>query len=185
MEIKETKLKGLLEIQPRVFGDERGYFFESFREDKFNEMAGEVRFVQENQSFSTKGVLRGLHLQLGDHAQGKLVRVITGKVLDVAVDLREDSATFGQWYSVVLDSKKANMLYVPEGFAHGFYTIEDATFCYKCTSYYNKESESGILWNDNEININWNLVGEPLISEKDLLLPSFSDFQANTTKSKA
>lgn len=181
MKIKETNIKGLIEIEPQIFGDARGYFFESFRSDKFCEVAGEISFVQDNQSFSSKGVLRGLHLQSGEFAQGKLVRVVSGKVLDVAVDLRPKSSTFGDWFSVVLDSEKANMLYVPPGFGHGFYTIEDAVFCYKCTQYYNKSLETGVLWNDKDLNIDWNLSREPIVSEKDEALPSFSEFKSKLT----
>jgi len=176
MEIIKTEIPDVLEIKPKIFGDDRGYFFESFRADAFNEAVGhEVTFVQENQSFSQQGVLRGLHLQKGAHAQGKLVRVITGKVLDVAVDARPNSKTFGQWVSRVLDAEKFNMLYVPEGFAHGFYTIEDATFHYKCTSFYNKSAESGVRWDDPTINVNWQTNSQPLVSEKDAVLLSWEE----------
>ena len=179
MNIKTTNIEGLVEVETKIFGDERGYFFESFRLDKFQEAVGDVVFVQDNQSFSTKGVLRGLHLQTGEHAQGKLVRVVSGKVLDVAVDLRPGSKTFGEHYSVVLDSKRANMLYVPPGFGHGFYTIEDAVFCYKCTQYYNKGSETGVLWNDIDLGIDWQLDDEPIVSEKDNILPTLKEFNFN------
>lgn len=179
MEIIETHIDGLVEIQPQIFGDQRGYFFESFRQDKLNEVTGGLSFVQDNESYSTAGVLRGLHFQTGDHAQGKLVRVIQGKVLDVAVDLRPNSVTFGEWCSVVLDADKHNLFYVPPGFAHGFYTLEEAIFSYKCTSYYHKESEGGILWNDTDLKIDWKLQTEPLVSEKDLILPTLQEFKLN------
>lgn len=186
MDIIKTTIDGLVELQPSVFGDARGYFFESFRKDALTNFFGKnIDFVQDNQSFSEKGVLRGLHFQEGEHAQGKLVRVSVGKVLDVAVDLRPESSTYGNWFSVVLDAKKNNMLYVPEGFAHGFYTIEDAIFQYKCTKYYNKLSENGVLWNDEHLNINWQLKENPLVSEKDLILPTFAELtkQINSEKS--
>jgi dTDP-4-dehydrorhamnose 3,5-epimerase len=175
MQIVETGIKDLIEIQPKVFGDKRGYFFESFRQDTLDEYFGrKVEFVQDNQSFSTKGVLRGLHFQKGDYSQGKLVRVSKGKVLDVAVDLRKESPTFGKSYSLVLDSEINNMLFVPKGFAHGFYTIEDAIFQYKCTNYYNPKEEAGVIWNDSDLAIDWN-TSNPLVSEKDNLLPSFQE----------
>lgn len=184
MQIIETGIQGLVEIQPKVFGDERGYFFESYREDTLSSYFGEkISFIQDNQSYSTKGVLRGLHLQQGDHAQGKLVRVLKGKVLDVAVDLRPNSATFGKSYSVVLDTDRHNMFYVPPGFGHGFYTIEDAIFCYKCTAYFNKASEAGVHWEDKDLGIDWQLNGiKPLVSEKDQVLLSFNDFKEKIYK---
>ena len=178
MKIIKTPIEGLVEIVPNVFKDERGYFFESFHEQKIAEAVGNVRFVQDNQSFSTKGVLRGLHFQLPPYAQGKLVRVVTGKVLDVAVDLRQNSPTFGHHYKCHLDAEQNNMLYVPEGFAHGFVVLEDAVFFYKCTNYYNKASESGIIWNDPALNIDWG-VSNPIVSSKDQELPSI-DVVANS-----
>ncbi|BDD08173.1 dTDP-4-dehydrorhamnose 3,5-epimerase [Fulvitalea axinellae] len=181
MEIIKTGIKGLVEIKPKVFGDERGCFFESFREDALKSAGISEHFVQDNQSFSRKGVVRGLHFQQGEHAQGKLVRVTEGKVLDVAVDLRPESPTFGQHRSVVLDSKSHNMLYVPPGMAHGFATLEDAVFLYKCTAYYNKESEGGILWNDQDLCIDWR-IENPVISEKDAVLPTFAQWVANNTQ---
>jgi len=176
MEFKETPIKGLIEIYPRIFEDERGLFFESFHEKKLHENGINAKFVQDNQSFSTKGVLRGLHLQKAPFAQGKLVRVISGKVLDVAVDLRKNSPTFGESYSVVLDSGKNNMLFIPEGFGHGFLALEDAVFFYKCTNYYDKASETGILWNDPELNIDWG-TDQPIVSAKDQELLSFEAFK--------
>jgi len=174
MEFRKSSIEGLIEIQPQIFGDSRGYFFESYRYDLFKENGIPEVFIQDNQSFSTKGVLRGLHFQKPPHGQGKLVRVISGKVLDVAVDLRPNSPTYGQYEKVVLDAELKNMFYVPPGFAHGFYTIEDAIFSYKCTNVYNKESEGGILWNDPDLNIDWG-VSQPNVSEKDLILSSFKD----------
>ena len=177
MECKETPINGLLEIFPRVFEDERGFFFESFHEEILRKQGIEVRFVQDNQSFSVKGVLRGLHFQNSPYAQGKLVRVISGKVLDVAVDLRKNSPTFGEHYKVVLDAEKNNMLYVPDGFAHGFVALEDSIFFYKCTNYYNKESEGGILWNDETLKIDWG-VENPIVSSKDKELLTFNQFKS-------
>jgi dTDP-4-dehydrorhamnose 3,5-epimerase len=174
MEFRKSSIEGLIEIQPKIFGDSRGYFFESYRYDLFKANGIPEVFIQDNQSFSTKGVLRGLHYQKAPFGQGKLVRVISGKVLDVAVDLRPNSPTYGQHEKVVLDAELNNMFYVPPGFAHGFYTIEDAIFSYKCTNVYNKESEGGILWNDPYLNIDWG-VSEPNVSEKDLVLSSFKE----------
>ncbi|MFK7901075.1 MAG: dTDP-4-dehydrorhamnose 3,5-epimerase [Cyclobacteriaceae bacterium] len=174
MDFIATKFKSAFEIQPRIFEDERGYFFESFNQESFNKHVPNTQFVQDNQSFSTKGVLRGLHFQKPPYAQGKLVRVIQGKVLDVIVDLREESSTFGEWDSFILDAKKSNMLFVPEGFAHGFSTIEDAIFVYKCTNGYSKISEGGILWNDEQLNIDWGIEA-PIVSEKDCELPTFKE----------
>ena len=172
---RESFIKGLFEITPRIFKDERGYFFESYSKKLFEENGIGVEFVQDNQSLSAKNVLRGLHFQKEPHAQAKLVRVITGRVLDVAIDLRKDSPTFGKYDSVVLDSEKGNMFYIPAGFAHGFLTLEEQTiFAYKCTNFYNKASESGILWNDPDINIDWG-IANPLVSEKDMQLPSFKE----------
>ena len=176
MKVIETGIQGLIEIVPKVFQDERGYFFESFQKQFFDSIGIGDNFVQDNQSFSTKGVLRGLHFQKAPHAQSKLVRVIQGKVLDVAVDLRIDSPTFGQHKSVILDAQRQNMLYVPEGFAHGFLTLEDAIFVYKCNNYYHKDAESGIVWNDPDLAIDWGLKN-PNVSKKDQILPNFSDLR--------
>ena len=166
MQVRHTAIEGLIELIPRVFGDERGHFFESYNKPLFNSLGLPMNFVQDNQSFSVKGVLRGLHFQNEPHAQGKLVRVITGHVLDVVVDLRPDSPTFGQHESFLLDAKLNNMVYVPGGFAHGFIALEDSIFSYKCTDVYNKAAESGLIWNDPDLNINWG-VENPIISEKD------------------
>ena len=172
MQVRHTAIEGLIELTPRVFGDERGHFFESYNKPVFESLGLPMDFIQDNQSFSTKGVLRGLHFQNEPFAQGKLVRVITGRVIDVAVDLREDSPTFGQHEKFILDSTLNNMVWIPEGFAHGFVTLEDSIFSYKCTNVYSKASESGVIWNDPDLQIDWE-VENPLVSEKDLLLASF------------
>jgi dTDP-4-dehydrorhamnose 3,5-epimerase len=171
MEFRKSHIEGLIEITPRVFNDDRGYFYETYQEALFKANGVHETFVQDNQSFSKKGVLRGLHFQLAPFSQGKLVRVIIGSVLDVAVDIRPNSPTFGQHESFLLTAENKKMAYIPPGFAHGFYTIEDAVFSYKCTKMYNKVSESGIMWNDPALNINWG-AENPLVSDKDLeLLP--------------
>ena len=176
MEIVETPLQGLVVIKPRVFEDARGYFFESYNQDVFKKSGLEMNFVQDNQSLSQRGVLRGLHFQNNPHAQGKLVRVITGSVFDVAVDIRKQSPTYGQWYGLELNEKNKWMMYIPEGFAHGFATLADNTiFSYKCTNVYHKAAEDCILWNDPSLAINWQL-DNPLLSEKDLQGKRFSDF---------
>ena len=180
MNITETYLKGCFVIEPTIFDDGRGRFFESFNLQNFEEKTGlKVNFVQDNQSVSQRGVLRGLHLQKGIHAQAKLVRVIKGKVLDVAVDLREDSPTFGKHFSIELSGENNKQLFVPRGFAHGFSVLEDDTiFAYKCDNYYTKEAESGIIYNDKELNIDWKLKDEEvLLSEKDLHLKNLLNFK--------
>lgn len=174
MEFRKTSIEGLIEIFPRVFGDARGHFFESYRADLFAQNGIPFQFVQDNQSFSTAGVLRGLHFQNAPYAQGKLVRVITGKVIDVAVDIRPDSPTFGKYEKFILDATLQNMVYIPEGFAHGFAALEDSIFSYKCTNNYNKASEGGIIWNDPELNIDWG-IENPNVSEKDLELLTFKE----------
>lgn len=178
-EIKQTSLPGVFEIFPRVFTDSRGYFFESFRSDWLEQVGVQESWVQDNQSFSQKGTVRGIHFQRGEHAQAKLVRVISGKVRDFAVDLRKGSVTFGQVYTTILDTEKNNLLYVPAGFGHGFSVLEDAVFVYKCSNYYHKASEGGVLWSDSALGIDWG-VAEPIVSEKDMLLPSLSEFVAAT-----
>ncbi len=175
-EFKECEIKGLYEIQPKVFGDARGYFFECYSERDFFAAGLTERFVQDNQSSSGKGVLRGLHFQK-THPQGKLVRAIQGKVLDVAVDLRDQSPTFGKWHGVLLDAEKQNQFYIPKGFAHGFFVLSDnAVFGYKCTDFYHPEDEGGLMWNDPLINVDWFGFApkvEPLLSEKDKKHPLF------------
>ncbi|UKM65584.1 dTDP-4-dehydrorhamnose 3,5-epimerase [Flavobacteriaceae bacterium GSB9] len=176
MTVEETYLKGCYVITPKIFEDERGYFFEAFNEKIFKEKTGIIpNFVQDNQSKSNKGVLRGLHFQTGKYAQAKLVRVVKGSVLDVCVDVRENSSTYGKHFSLILDDKKHQQLYVPRGFAHGFVVLEDDTvFSYKCDNFYNKSSESGIIYNDKTLNIDWGVPEENLIvSEKDKCLPTF------------
>ena len=172
-----TEFKGLYEIQPKIFGDARGYFLETYSERDFMINGLSMRFVQDNQSKSTKGVLRGLHFQT-EHPQGKLVRALSGRVYDVAVDLRKGSATYGKYYGVILDSEKQNMFYIPEGFAHGFYVLSDeAIFTYKCTDFYDPKGEGGLMWNDPIIAIDWKSVApdiEPLLSEKDGKHPGFN-----------
>ncbi|QKZ12411.1 dTDP-4-dehydrorhamnose 3,5-epimerase [Spirosoma sp. KUDC1026] len=166
MQVRKTSIEGLVELIPRLFEDERGYFFESYNKPLFTSLGLPMDFVQDNQSFSVKGVLRGLHMQHEPFAQGKLVRVITGQVLDIAVDVRPDSPTFGQYETFLLDASIANMAYIPEGFAHGFVALQDSIFSYKCTNVYNKASESGIRWDDPDLNIDWG-INDPIVSEKD------------------
>ena len=177
MNVIETKIPGLLIIEPRVFGDERGFFFESYNEKVFNEATGiSPRFVQDNHSKSVKGVLRGLHYQLPPKAQGKLVRVVQGEVFDVAVDIRKDSPTYGQWVGEVLSADNKKQLWIPPGFAHGFLTLSDtAEFLYKTTDYWSQEHERAILWNDATLNIDWPLNGMvPTLAAKDAAAVAFS-----------
>lgn len=178
MHVEETKLKDCFIVKDTLFKDPRGYFFESSNQQKFNELTGlNIQFVQDNQSKSTKGVLRGLHFQLGAHAQAKLVRVLEGKVLDVAVDIRPNSKTFGEHVAIELTAENETQLFVPRGFAHGFVVLSDtATFFYKCDNYYHNLSEGGIIYNDPQLAINWRLPSEDLLlSDKDLLLKNLSD----------
>ena len=179
MKVEETYLKGCFVISPRVLEDDRGYFYESFNQRDFQEQTGLLlNFVQDNQSQSSKGVLRGLHFQKGMHAQAKLVQVIKGSVLDVCVDIRKESATFGKHFSIVLDDIENNQLFIPKGFAHGFVALEDNTiFSYKCDNYYNKAAEDGIIYNDKTLNIDWSFPeSELLLSQKDKALPTFETF---------
>jgi dTDP-4-dehydrorhamnose 3,5-epimerase len=176
MEIIATPIPDLFVIQPNVFKDNRGYFFESYNLNKFSEKGIKSNFVQDNESKSQKGVLRGLHFQKPPFAQGKLVRVITGSVLDVAVDIRSKSPTYGKYFAIELNQDNKTMLWIPEGFAHGFVTLEDNTiFSYKCTNFYNKDSEGSILWCDSQLAIDWG-VESPILSEKDNNAPLFKDF---------
>ncbi|MCD4788545.1 MAG: dTDP-4-dehydrorhamnose 3,5-epimerase [Bacteroidales bacterium] len=178
MEIIKTKIPDLLIIKPDVFEDERGYFFESYNNEKFVKAGIDYKFVQDNESKSQKGVLRGLHFQNPPYAQGKLVRVMKGAVLDVAVDIRKNSPTYGQWASIELSESNKMMYWVPPGFAHGFVTLENNTvFFYKCTNLYNKQSEGSILWNDPDLNIDW-IIDNPILSEKDKVSPLFKNFQS-------
>ena len=174
----KTKLEGCLVLEPALFKDERGYFMESFNAADFNAIVGgETHFVQDNQSYSTKGVIRALHYQVGQHAQAKLVRVLNGKVLDVAVDIRKGSPTFGQYIAEELSGENKKQLFIPRGFAHGFVVLSDtAEFFYKCDNYYNKESEGGIIFNDPTLDIDWKLPHEELmVSEKDRVLPTLEN----------
>ncbi|MGY2131171.1 dTDP-4-dehydrorhamnose 3,5-epimerase [Hymenobacter sp. HD11105] len=178
MEVKEHALTGVFEFTPRVFTDARGAFFESFSARELAKLGSTEEWVQDNQSSSSRGVLRGLHFQRPPYAQAKLVRVAAGRALDVIVDIRPDSATYGQHQSVVLDAKRCNVLYVPIGFAHGFVALEEDTlFLYKCSNYYHPGSEGGLHWNDPTLNINWQ-VTDPNVSDKDQVLPFFKDFES-------
>jgi dTDP-4-dehydrorhamnose 3,5-epimerase len=170
--IVKTKLDGVLIIEPKVFSDDRGYFFESYNESRAKEFGIDCDFVQENQSFSGYGTIRGLHFQKGEHAQAKLVRVIQGNVLDVAVDVRKNSSTFGQYVAVELSGENHRQLFIPRGFAHGFSVLSDtAIFSYKCDNFYHKESEGGIRYDDPELKIDWQIPADKVIlSEKDLAL---------------
>lgn len=181
MKFIKCEIPGLLIIEPKVFEDSRGYFFESYQAALFEQNGISNRFVQDNQSKSSYGVIRGLHYQLAPYAQAKLVRVLQGAVLDVAVDIRKGSPTYGQHFSIELSAENNKQFYIPKGFAHGFSVLsETAVFAYKCDQYYNKASEAGIIYNDATLNIDWGIPkGEEVISEKDLLLPSLENCQTN------
>ncbi|HEY4322972.1 MAG TPA: dTDP-4-dehydrorhamnose 3,5-epimerase [Mucilaginibacter sp.] len=180
MKITTTAIKGLLIIEPRIFNDDRGYFYESYNKSKFIEAGITVDFVQDNQSLSQKGAVRGLHGQADPFAQGKLVRVINGRVLDVAVDIRKGSPTYGKHVSIELSADSKLQFWIPAGFLHGFATLEDNTiFTYKVNNYYDKASEIGVIWNDATLNIDWGIKqSEVLLSPKDELLPAFNDFKS-------
>lgn len=181
MKVETTKIEGLLILHPSVFGDDRGWFMESFNQQRFAQALEDLKlpvptFVQDNHSLSQKGVLRGLHYQNAPYAQGKLVRVVQGRVWDVAVDIRPDSKTYGEWVGLELSAENKTMFWIPEGFAHGFISLEDNTqFLYKTTNYYNKESEGAIIWNDPTLAIDWPLaeVNEVLVSDKDQVASLF------------
>ena len=178
MKIKETPLKDCYIIEPTVFEDDRGYFYEKFNEKKFEKLTGlNGHFVQDNISKSSYGVLRGVHLQKGEHAQAKLVSCLEGKVWDVAVDLRKDSPTFGKWFGVELTPENKLQLYIPRGFGHGFSVLSDtAIFAYKCDNFYEKDAEGSVIWNDEELNIDWKLPKEVIqLSDKDQHLPLFKE----------
>lgn len=180
MKIEETPLKDCFLIHNTVFNDDRGYFFESFNAERFCKLTGKyISFVQDNQSHSTRGVLRGIHFQKGEHAQAKLVRVIKGEVLDVAVDLRRQSPTFGQTFSIILSETSHSQLFIPRGFGHGFIVLSaEADFFYKCDNFYNKTSEGGIRYNDPELNIDWHLpLSQILVSAKDEQNISFEEYK--------
>ena len=173
-----TELEGCYCIEPEIFVDHRGYFMESFNEKTFQEKTGmPIHFVQDNQSFSSKGVLRGLHYQTGEHAQSKLIRVLSGEILDVAVDIRPDSKTYGQQITIILSAENQKQFFVPKGFAHGFLVLsETATIFYKCDNFYNKESEGGIIYNDPTLNIDWQFPeADLIISEKDTVQPTLEN----------
>ncbi len=176
MEITRFEIKGLALLTPQLIKDERGYFYESYRKDFFDTHFGDTNFIQDNQSTSQKGTLRGLHFQAPPFAQGKLVRVLQGAVIDIAIDIRKDSLTYGKYQKVMLSAENHLQFWIPPGFAHGFLTLmENTIFCYKCTNIYNKLSEGGLCYNDKKINIDWE-IQKPIISEKDLLYPDFSNF---------
>jgi dTDP-4-dehydrorhamnose 3,5-epimerase len=179
MKLIDTYIKDLFIIEPNIYKDQRGYFFEPYNKSSLAELGLHYDFVQDNQSYSKYGTIRGLHFQTGNYSQAKLVRVIKGEILDVAVDLRQGSPTFGKHFSIILDDKKNNQLMIPRGFAHGFSVISiEAIFSYKCDNYYNKESESGILFSDKDLNINWKVPTESqMLSDKDLLLQQFKDLK--------
>lgn len=177
MEFKKEEIDGIISIYPKIFGDDRGYFLETFNEKKYQELIGkEFIFCQDNVSKSSKGVLRGLHFQMPPYDQGKLVFVLQGKVIDVAVDIRKYSPTYGKHVKIILDSESKNQLWIPPGFAHGFCALEDETiFCYKCTNFYSPDHEQSLLWNDEDLKIDW---GEksPIVSEKDKKAMCFNNF---------
>jgi dTDP-4-dehydrorhamnose 3,5-epimerase len=179
MNITETYIKGLFVLEPRLFEDDRGYFYESFHLKKFAEKIGqEPHFVQDNHSYSKYGVLRGMHFQYGEGSQSKLIRVLSGKVLDVVVDLRKDSTTYGKTFSIELSAENKKQLFVPRGFAHGFVTLskEGAEFVYKCDNFYYPKLESGIIYNDKTLNIDWQIPkNQIIISAKDAVLPTFKE----------
>lgn len=181
MNIIETGIEGLLIVEPKVFEDSRGYFFESYNRDTWNKLGINQDFVQDNQSKSSYGVVRGLHYQLAPHAQCKMVRVLSGEVLDVAVDLRKDSLTFRQSFSIFLSDRNKRQLLIPKGFAHGFAVLsEEAIFYYKCDELYNTDAERGILYNDKSLDIDWMIPEEKqIISDKDMILPEFDLAEMN------
>jgi len=179
MQFTRKNIEGLVIIEPKVFGDHRGYFYESYHRQKFLENGLDLNFVQDNQSLSAKGILRGLHFQKPPHAQGKLVRVIRGSIYDVAVDIRKNSPTYGQWQGIELSDKNHKMFWIPPGFAHGFCTLEDNTIVnYKCTDYYNPDAEDGLMWNDPSLGIEWPMDSEPILSEKDSDYTPFSGYES-------
>lgn len=178
MNIIPTEIEGFVILEPKVFGDERGYFFESFNQKVFDEALGKVTFVQDNESKSRYGVVRGLHFQTGEHSQAKLVRVVSGRVLDVAVDLRPGSSTFGHHVAVDLDGDSHRMLFIPRGFAHGFSVLsEEVVFQYKCDNLYCPSAEAAIAWDDPDLAIDWMIpAGDVILSEKDRRHPSFKEY---------
>lgn len=178
MKLTLTPIKDLVVIEPKVFEDQRGYFFEAYNKNTFHELGLDYDFVQDNQSYSTKGVLRGLHFQK-QYPQAKLVRVLQGEVFDVAVDLRKDSPTYGKWYGVTLSAENKKMFMIPRGFAHGFFVLSDtAVFSYKCDDFYHPNDEGGIMYNDPDIGVEWPKIGaEYILSEKDKKHPGFKEIR--------
>ena len=183
MEIRPLGIEGVFEIIPDIYRDERGSFFESFHQEKFKDAGLPCEYVQDNQSYSNRHVLRGLHFQYPPFGQGKLVRVIIGRALDVVVDIRPGSATFGKHVSCIIDSEKNNMLFIPPGFAHGFLAMAETIFFYKCTRPYDKSSEGGIIWNDPDLSIDWQ-GSDPVVSDKDNKLPPFKSIRHRIENSK-
>lgn len=181
MTIIKTNIQDLIIIEPKIFEDSRGYFFESYNQNNLKEAGINIQFVQDNQSKSSYGVLRGLHYQLNPYAQTKLVRVLEGSIFDVAVDLRKNSATFGKWFGIELTAENKKQLLVPKGFAHGFSVLSpSAVVMYKCDAFYNKNAESGIIWNDPDLNIDWKIdLKQAILSDKDKLFPEFSKAEMN------
>lgn len=178
MKLQKTSIADLFLIEPVIFQDPRGYFFESYQQENFRKLGIDAEFVQDNESMSDMNVLRGLHFQKPPYAQGKLVRVVKGSVLDVAVDMRKNSPTFGKWVTAELSETNKLTMWIPEGFAHGYLSLQAGTvFQYKCTNYYNRESEYGIIWNDPDLGIDWG-ISDPLVSEKDLLGIRFKDLDS-------
>jgi dTDP-4-dehydrorhamnose 3,5-epimerase len=175
-----SPISGLIVFEPRVFEDTRGYFFESYNQQRWEEAGVQIQFVQDNQAFSRRGALRGLHYQAGEMAQAKLVRVVAGEVLDVAVDIRPDSPTYGQWFSILLSAENKRQLLVPRGFAHGYIVLsETAEFAYKCDNFYSKAHEGGIRFDDPTLNIDWQFdLRQAIVSEKDLELPLFGEHRS-------
>lgn len=175
-----SPISGLIVFEPRVFEDTRGYFFESYNQQRWEEAGVQIRFVQDNQAFSRRGALRGLHYQAGEMAQAKLVRVVAGEVLDVAVDIRPDSPSYGQWFSILLSAENKRQLLVPRGFAHGYIVLsETAEFAYKCDNFYSKAHEGGIRFDDPTLNIDWQFdLRQAIVSEKDLELPLFGEHRS-------
>ncbi len=180
MPFLETKIRDLIIFEPQVFGDERGYFYESYNEETFMKAGVKARFVQDNQAFSCRNVLRGLHYQVGEMAQAKLVRCVQGAVYDVAVDIRPDSPTYGQWEGVLLTAENHRQFFVPRGFAHGYAVVSDtAIFAYKCDNFYSRAHEGGVLFNDKNLNIDWQIdLNEAILSEKDVVQPVFGTHKA-------
>lgn len=181
MEIKKTEIPGILIIQPKIFEDSRGYFYESYNKEKLNDALGNIEFIQDNQSLSNLGTIRGLHYQLAPYVQAKLIRVLQGEIYDIAVDIRKNSSTYGKYFGIELSNENKTQLYIPHGFAHGFSVLsKKAIVFYKTDQYYHKESERGIKFNDTELNIDWKVnLSKSILSSKDKILPSLKDAEKN------